>query len=120
MVPIPPAAPVNTMRREGSLTSAILGSFHEVSVTLQRARQVFAHRSPRIGRIAIGNRRHDAGVLPLDTLQIGPPFAGCVNRQPHALTGNDVAAQEGEKTRKLPIPRPFRPPPMDAQAFSTS
>src|SRR5262249_33914658 len=77
MRPVPPAARVNTMRGEGSLTSAILGSFHEVAVALERARQVFAHRSPRIGRIAIGNRRHDAGVLPLDTLQIGPPFAGC-------------------------------------------
>src|SRR5262249_5449270 len=127
MVPMPPAAPVNTMRRAGSLTSAILGSFHEVAVALQQARQVFAHRPPRMRRTALGNRRHDTAVLRLDEREGGvsrldgrqraAPFARRVNRQPHALTWNDVAAQEGEKARELPIAGGFGDGAMEGEVF---
>src|SRR5260370_39101198 len=103
MVPMPPAAPVNTMRREASLASAILASSHQVSIALERAREMLAHGPPCLGRIAAGNAAHDARVLMLDAFEIGAPFGRRVKREPHALARDDVAGEEGQEARELPV-----------------
>src|SRR5260370_23574874 len=103
MVPMPPAAPVNTMRREASLASAILASSHQVSIALERAREMLAHGPPRLGRIAAGNTAHDARVLMLDAFEIGAPFGRSVKREPHALARDDVATEKRQEAQELPV-----------------
>src|SRR5260221_10277184 len=101
MVPMPPAAPVKTMRRE--LASAMFFSFCQVAIALERARQVLAHGAPRLGRILVGDAGHDARMLMLNAFEISPPLGRRVNRKPHALAGNHMTAEEGQEARKLPV-----------------
>src|SRR5258707_12739998 len=103
MVTSPPAAPVNTMRREPSLASAILAFSHQFSIAPERAREMIAHGPPCLGRIVAGNAGHDARVLMLDAFEIGAPFGRRVKREPHALAWNDVAAEKSQEARELPV-----------------
>src|SRR5690349_12504774 len=101
MVPMPPDAPVKTMRR--ALASAIFLSLCQSAIALERAREMLAHGAPRFGRILVGNAGHDARMLVLDASEISPPLGRRVNRKPHALARNDVAAEEGEEARELAV-----------------
>ena len=42
-------------------------------------------------------------VLVLDALEIGAPLGRRVDRKPHALARNDMAAEEGEEARELRV-----------------
>lgn len=53
---------------------------------------MLAHGASRLGRVLIGNAGHDERMLALDALEISPPLGRRVNRKPHALARNDVAA----------------------------
>src|SRR5260221_11131451 len=101
MVPMPPAAPVKTMRRE--LASAMFFSLCQVAIALERARQVLAHGTPRLGRILVGDAGHDARMLMLNAFEISLPLGRRVNRKPHALAGNHMTAEEGQEARELAI-----------------
>src|SRR5258708_3882755 len=107
MVPMPPAAPVKTMRREASLASAMFLSLCQPSIALERARQVLAHGTPRLGGILVGDAGHDARMLMLNAFEINPPLGWRVNRKPHALARDDVTAEEGQEARELPIAGSF-------------
>src|SRR4030095_7814825 len=103
MVPMPPEAPGKTMRR--ALASAIFLSLCQSAIALERAREVLAHGASRLGRVLVGNAGHDARMLALDALEISPPLGRRVNRKPHALARNDMAAEEGEEARELTVAR---------------
>lgn len=62
-----------------------------------------AHGAPRFGRILVGNAGHDARMLVLDAFEISPPLGRRVNRKPHVLGRNDVAAEEREEARELAV-----------------
>src|SRR5882672_12563216 len=101
MVPMPPDAPVKTMRR--ALASAIFLSLCQFAIALERAREMLAHGAPCLGGILVGNAGHDARMLVLDAFEISPPLGRRVNRKPHALARNDVAAEKGEEARELAV-----------------
>src|SRR5258708_49047 len=101
MVPMPPAAPVKTMRRE--LASAMFFSLCQVAIALERAHQVLAHGTPRLGRILVGDAGHDARMLMLNAFEISLPLGRRVNRKPHALAGNHMTAEESQEARELAI-----------------
>src|ERR1700744_2683087 len=102
MVPMPPAAPVSTMRRDFSL-AILLRSFCKPAIALERAGEMVAHGAPRLDRIAGGDAPDDAAVLLLDALEIGAPLGRRIGLETHVLAGNDVAAEEGEEARKLRV-----------------
>jgi hypothetical protein len=104
MVPMPPAAPVKTMRRW--LASAMLFSLCQFATALERAREMLAHGAPRLGRILFGNAGHDARMLVLDAFEISLSFGRRVNRKPHARARDDVAAETGEEARELGVALP--------------
>src|SRR5215203_3963563 len=92
---MPPDAPVKTMRR--ALASAIFLSLCQSAIALERAREMLAHGAPRLGRILVGNTGDDARMLVLDAPEISPPLGRRVNRKPHALARDDVAAEEARE-----------------------
>ena len=53
--------------------------------------------------ILVGDAGHDAQMLMLNAFEISPPLGRCVNRKPHALARDDVAAEKGQEARKLPV-----------------
>ena len=67
---------------------------------------MLAHGAPRLGRILVGNAGDDARMLVLDALEISAPLGRRVNRKPHALARNDMAAEEGEEARELAVAPP--------------
>jgi hypothetical protein len=64
---------------------------------------MIAHGAPRFHRIGGGDAVDDAMVLLLDALEIGAALGRRVDRQPHALARNDVAAEKDEEARELRI-----------------
>src|SRR5260221_2499281 len=109
MVPMPPDAPVKTMRRAAFLSSDIGFPPCKVAVPLERAGEMIAHRAARLGRIAGGDGGHDARMLALDALEISAPSGRRVQRKPDALARNDMAAEEFEKARELAGGRSWPP-----------
>src|SRR5258707_8089073 len=99
MVPMPPAAPVNTI----FLASAILLSSCKGTVAVERACEMLAHGPSGLGGIAVGNCRDDARMFVLDALQIGPPLGRRVDAEPYALPRNHMAAEIGKEARKLAV-----------------
>ena len=64
---------------------------------------MLAHGAPRLGRILVGNTGDDARMLVLDAPEISPPLGWRVNRKPHALARDDMAAEKGKEARELPV-----------------
>src|ERR1700734_4115665 len=102
MVPMPPAAPVSTMRRDLSL-AILLRSFCKPAIALERAREMVTHGAPRLDRIARGDTADDAAVLLLDALEIGAPPGRRIGLETHVLARNDVATEESEEARELRV-----------------
>src|SRR5580698_11473170 len=98
MVPIPPAAPVSTMRRDFVL-AILRRSFCKPAIALERTCEMVAHGAPRLDRITGGDAGNDAAVLLLDALEIGTPLGRRIGLETHVLARNDVAAKEGEEAR---------------------
>src|SRR5687768_8482330 len=98
---MPPAAPVNTILR--FLSSAIATPPRQASIALQRARQVIAHRPPCLRRTGGGDCGDDAAMLLLQALEIEPALGRRVDGEPHALPGDDMAAEKLQEARELPV-----------------
>src|SRR6266404_7895327 len=103
MVPMPPDAPVKTMRRAAFLSSDILVPPCKFAVPLERAGEMVAHRAARFGRVAGGDRRHDARMLALDAFEIGAPLGRRVQRKPHALARDDMPSEKLQEARELAV-----------------